>query len=272
MLREKIKKLFNRLSPCRFSNPLCKDSLFGCQCGTWGMVAIAAATVGTGVYVSRQQKKAQSQAIQAAERQSAAQLEVAEKAQETAKMTPEERAYMSMLRGRAEAGLGAPEFETTTAQETESALEALQKYYMTRGFQPSPAQTGLLIEPSQKIARDVAIQNALLRRQAQQQAWERAYQVAPMSQELMERGAGLQALPYETQAAGVPGVAQQQLALQQMETAGASQEALMNLAGRYIAYQSPLFQQRIAQPGGASIIPETYRSATSLKASPYYPS
>jgi len=49
MLREKIKKLFNRLSPCKFNNPLCKDSLFGCQCGTF--IFVVAATVATAATV-----------------------------------------------------------------------------------------------------------------------------------------------------------------------------------------------------------------------------
>lgn len=233
------------------------------------MSFISIAVIASTVYASNRAKSAQREAIRASEQQAAAQMQEAERARELSQMTPEERAYMSMLRSRAQEGLDDSGFESTTAQETEAGLDALQKYYMSRGFQPSPQQTGLLIEPSQKIARDVAIQNALLRRQSQQQAWERAYQVAPMSQELIERGAGQATLPYTSAAAGVPGAAQQQLALQQMTGAQASQEAVTNLAGRYIAYQNPLFQRRIAGTAGGSgsITPDDY----SLKSSPYAP-
>lgn len=227
------------------------------------------ATIGATVYASERGKSAQEAATRAAQEQSASQMEMAREGIESAQMSPEERAYMSMLRGRAEAGLDDTGFESTTELETEKGLEALQKYYMTRGFQPSPQQTGLLIEPSQKIARDVAIQNALLRRQSQQQSWERAYKLAPMSQELIERGAGLGALPYTSAAAGVPGAAQQQLSLQQMESAGATQEAITNLAGKYIAYQNPLYQQRITGTDtGTNITPQTDYS---LRTSPYAP-
>lgn len=219
-----------------------------------GATAIAGATaLGATAMAGRAQEKAAEEAREAAQEQSRAQLRMAEEARTATQMSPEEKAYMSMMRGRAEAGLGAPEFETTTEMETEKGLEALQKYYMQRGWQPSPRETGLLIEPSQRVARDVAIQNALLRRQAQQQAWERAYALAPMQQELIERGAPMQALPYTTQAAGVPGATQKELSLQRMEEAGASQQAIMSMLG---AYASPLLQKRIAGTAATDIVPE----------------
>ncbi len=207
--------------------------------------------IGAAAIAGRSAEQAAEQARGAAREQSQAQLKIAEEAKAAAQMTPEEKAFTAMMRTRAEAGLGAPEFETTTAAETETALEALQKYYMQRGWQPSPRETGLLIEPSQKVARDIAIQNALLRRQAQQQAWERAYQLTPLAERQIEMGAGLQALPYETAAAGVPGATEQQLALGKMEQATAAQRAL---GGMLQAYASPLFQQRIQQPSPSTIV------------------
>jgi len=47
MLREKIKKFFHRLSPCKFNNPLCKDNLFGCQCGTFIALLVTSAVITT---------------------------------------------------------------------------------------------------------------------------------------------------------------------------------------------------------------------------------
>ena len=281
-------RIFQKLFSCKFNNPECKENSFGCKCGLIGTTAAiitGAAIAATGAVTaaaisSSATQKAAATAQQAAAQQAAAQKEIAqqqieatqqtaEAARTQAKMTPQEEAYIAMMRERAQAGLGAPEFESTTAQETETALEALQKYYMQRGWQPSPRETGLLIEPSQKVARDIAIQNALLKRQAQQQAWERAYQLTPLQSRLIEQQSGISTLPsevsgltsgYQTQAQAVttPTTLAQQLALQKMEQAQAQQMALGSMLA---AYASPLLQQRLQTPSTSTIIPsQTYPS------------
>ena len=212
-------------------------------------IAGTAAVASTAMAGSAAEKQAKA-AKEAAAGSTAAQLKIAEEAKLAAQMTPEEKAYQSMLMKRAEEGLGAPEFESTTAQETEVGLEALQKYYMQRGFQPSPKETGLLIEPSQKIARDVAIQNALLRRQAQQQAWENAARLYPQQQRTIEQGAPLATAGAEMSAAGYPGQVGGQLAMQNLSDIQASQKAL---GGMLAAYSSPLLQSRIQGGGGTNI-------------------
>ena len=108
-----------------------------------GIIGTAAAIItagvvagGAAVYASRQQKEAQEAAISSAEQQAVAQ-------REQAAMTPQERAFQSMMMERATAGLEDPQGIDITEAYMPRALEALQKHFMARGFQPSPTQTGL---------------------------------------------------------------------------------------------------------------------------------
>ena len=208
-------------------------------------IVIAAAIVGgTTIYASRQQEKAQEAAISSAEQQAAAQREAATEAVEAAAMTPQEQAFQSMMMERATAGLEDPRGIDITEAYMPRALEALQKHFMQRGFQPSPAQTGLLIEPSQQVAKDIALQNALLQLQAEETAWTRARGVYPEAQRLAEQRAPV-TQPFATQ---------QAYAGAQYQQATAAQSALGSML---MAYTSPLLAQRITSPtGGTSIIPQ----------------
>ena len=218
--------------------------------------------VGGAVYAAGEQKKAQKKGIAAGEAQTAAQLQAAREAEERAAMTPEEKAYQSMLMKRAEAGLTDIQAPDITESYMPKALESLQKYYMQRGWQPSPRETGLLIEPSQQVARDVALQNALLRQSAQEAAWNKALAVYPQQQRLTEQGAPLQTLPTTAGAYTATTAAQQLAAQQDYDQALAMQKAFGSL---FMSYASPLLQQRTAGGGGggSSIIPE-YQQMPSL--------
>ena len=212
------------------------------------MAIIAGATIAAGGAIAATamagsaQEEAQQKAIEAGERQTQAQLQAAREAEARAAMSPEEKAYQSMMMKRAEQGLIAPEAADITESYMPKALESLQKFYMQKGWQPSPAQTGLLIEPSQQVAKDVALQNALLRQSAQQQAWANAQALYPQQQRATEQGAPLATLPTTAGAYTSTTAAQQLVSQQQAEQSAASQQALMSLFG---AYMSPLLQQRI---------------------------
>ena len=221
-------------------------SYLGNERGSWGMIAAAVIVGGAGVGVAAMagsaQEKAQEKAIAAGKEQTQAQLQATREAEARAAMTPEEKAYQSMMMKRAEAGLTDIQAPDITESYMPKALESLQKYYMQRGWQPSPAQTGLLIEPSQQVAKDVALQNALLRQSAQQQAWANAQALYPQQQRAIEQGAPLSTLPYTTQAYTSTTAAQQLAAQQQYEQSLAMQKAMGSLL---MSYSSPLLQQRI---------------------------
>ena len=66
-----MRKFFKKLFPCKFNNPLCKDSLFGCRCGVIGttaaLITAGALAVGGGVMAASAARESSQQAVQEAE-------------------------------------------------------------------------------------------------------------------------------------------------------------------------------------------------------------
>ena len=72
-------RIFRKLFPCKFNNPKCEDSPFGCKCGVIGTTAAligvglaAAGAVGAAAISSSAQNKAAKSAQSFAEQQQAA--------------------------------------------------------------------------------------------------------------------------------------------------------------------------------------------------------
>lgn len=217
------------------------------------IIAAGVAAAG-GVYAASQRRKSQKEQIALAEKQSGIQQQIAREAREAARMTPEERAFRSMLFKRSTAEMEAPEIpELTTEATLDEPLKALQRQFMARGFQPSPETTGLLIAPSQEIARRAAVENALLRLEERNRRWSRAIALSPERQRAIEQGAPLQTMPTEAGAAGLPYQAAADVARTRAGEASTAQFALGNLLS---AYSSPLLQQRISGRAGTNILPE----------------
>ena len=100
-------RLFKKLFPCKFNNPQCQDSLFGCKCGiigttaaliTAGVVA-AAGAVGAAAISSSAQSKAAASAEELAREQQTTALAEQKRLEEKYGLTPGELAREQRLYG-----------------------------------------------------------------------------------------------------------------------------------------------------------------------------
>ena len=103
-------KLFKKLFPCKFNNPLCKDNPLGCRCGVIGTtaaiiaagVAMTAGVVGAAAISSSAQRRAAASAEELAREQQNAALAEQQRLEEKYGLTPGELAREQRLYGLAE--------------------------------------------------------------------------------------------------------------------------------------------------------------------------
>lgn len=230
-------------------------ALFSTAAVIGGALIAGAATVGGTALASHSASKSADKAREAARENMSVQERIAydqlQAQKEASQMTDEERAYQNMLYEYYTGKLDEPfPEELSTENLLHEPMKALEKHYMQKGWSPKPGQTGLIIEPGQEVARKAAVENALLRLGQQNIVGGQASALMPTSQRLAEQSLGTQAAGSyygaQSTAASQYSNLEQQLALQRMQDAGASQEALMSMLG---AYASPLLQQRISGSG-----------------------
>ena len=123
-------KLFKKLFPCKFNNPKCENSPFGCKCGVIGTTAAligvglaAAGTIGAAAISSSAQSKAAKSAQSFAEQQQAAATAEQRRLEEKFGLTPGELAREQRL-------LGIPAGDT--AVDISQGMEAKQQTELER--------------------------------------------------------------------------------------------------------------------------------------------
>ena len=123
-------RIFRKLFPCKFNNPKCEDSPFGCKCGVIGTTAAligvglaAAGTIGAAAISSSAQSKAAKNAQSFAEQQQAAATAEQRRLEEKFGLTPGELAREQRL-------LGIPAGDT--AVDISQGMEAKQQTELER--------------------------------------------------------------------------------------------------------------------------------------------